>query len=152
MQIRMKPKDLRLLTRLTELGLRQLNAPVNNRRATVEAIEGEIGTLAALHNDPERLPDEAAVDALDRMVMLRVITLPVRRRRAYIEDLIADRRTRLSEIEAGIRQDRAEGHFQDYTDVRRRLAAGEVDFTDVVDELPYSLQEADALAQSHEST
>ena len=48
-------------------------------------------------------------------------------------------------------KDKAEGHFQDYTDVKRRIAAGEADYTTVLDELPYFLQEAHAIAKSTET-
>ena len=140
-----------LLVRLVDLGRRQFHALVNNRTALVESLNDEIAVLLNFYNGSEELADADDFDAMVRTTLIYIKTLPENERKERLTSLIKERQDRLSYLHATMEKDKEEGHFRDYTDVKRRLASGQASFTDVMGEMPYFLQEAHTIAKSTET-
>ena len=143
--------DIReLLVRLVDLGRRQFHAFVNNRLAIVEDLRTEISIIFAFLNGEEPDAIEGIEDASAgvRTTLIFLSTVPDTEREKKSKEMIVERQRRLSIIQQHIQRDQGEGHFRDYTEIKRLLSDKIVSVTDVMNDMPEFLQMANTFAKS----
>ena len=145
------PDVRELLVRLVDLGRRQFHAFVNNRLAIVEDLRAEISIILAFlqgQQDPDKIEGIEDVSAAVRTTLIFLSTIKKDTRHAKSQAMVIERQRRLSIIQRQIQRDQAEGHFNDYTEIKQLLADKVVNVTDVMNEMPEFLQMANTYAKS----
>ena len=139
-----------LLVRLVDLGRRQFHAFVNNRLAIVEDLRAEIGIILSFMKgqDPDTIEGIEDATATVRTTLIFLSTINLADRKKKSEEMVIERQRRLSIIQKQIQRDQTEGHFNDYTEIKRILADKIVNVTDVMNDMPEFLQMANTYAKS----
>ena len=144
------PDVRELLVRLVDLGRRQFHAYVNNRLAIVEDLRAEISIILSFMKgqDPDTIDGIEDATATVRTTLIFLSTINVELRMEKSQSMVIERQRRLGIIQRQIQRDQAEGHFNDYTEIKRILGDKIVNVTDVMNDMPEFLQMANTYAKS----